>query len=76
MRGLCFIYCYTSCSVTWPKSDGPSFSLDTVSKTCIDDYNNDAMVYWLIVTPLPVVIITVGIRFNDYGVKDTCGNLL
>ena len=28
------------------------------------------------VTPLPIVIITVGIRFKDYGVKDTCGTLL
>ena len=45
MRGLCFIYCYTLCSVIWPKSDGPSFSLDTVSRTCVDDYNkNDVMV--------------------------------
>ena len=31
VRESCFIYCFTSCSVTWPRSGGPSFSLDTVS---------------------------------------------
>ena len=29
-----------------------------------------------IVTPLPIVAISVGIRYEYYGVKDSCGALL
>ena len=29
-----------------------------------------------IVTPLPIVAISVGIRYRHYGVRDSCGDLL
>ena len=32
--------------------------------------------YFCLVLPLPVVIITVGIRYQDYGVKTECDQLL
>ena len=28
------------------------------------------------VTPVPIVVITVGARYKYYGVRDSCGNLL
>ena len=33
-------------------------------------------VYAHTVTPLPIVALSVGIRYDYYGVKDSCGDLL
>lgn len=35
-----------------------------------------ALSYFCLVLPLPMVIITVGIRYQDYGVKTECDQLL
>jgi hypothetical protein len=32
--------------------------------------------YYYAVIPLPIVAISVGIRYEYYGVKDSCGELL
>ena len=47
---------------------------ETLPNRCVNKVSNNSLFFT--VPPLPIVVITVGIRYQYYGVRDNCGDLL